>query len=353
MSHSYRTRRIRLSLASTLLGLLVTLAPGTLAAQVVASERATFTQQIAGTTIELDFSRPSVRGRAPVFGGVVPWGKVWTPGANLSTRLRVSDDVRIGGEDLPAGTYGVWLQVLEDAPWRLVLHKDTTLFHTQNPTVDEGFVVVPVATEPANDFTENLVFDLQRIRADGADLVLSWGDTRAAVRIDVDPGFVLTVEPAEAERYVGTWSLDETASRTPDEQLARWLESPTIPEANKRLMQGMAEAQAEPREIEIVYDVDTGRLMIVDPVMATLFAPFQGAADADPRTPTTQLVPRAEGIFLQGQMLRGELSGLSENVEYWEFTFDDDGRAVAFERRGGRQDQLRAEGHRSGTAGSP
>lgn len=340
---------MRLPLHAALVGGLAVLASSPLEAQVVASERATFTQQIAGTTIELDFSRPSVRGRAPVFGGVVPWGKVWTPGANLSTRLRVSNDVRVGGEELPAGTYGVWLQVLEDAPWMLVLHQDTTLFHTQNPTVDEGFVAVPMATEPANDFTENLVFDLQRIRADGADLVLTWGDTRAAVRIDVDPGFVLTVEPHEAARYVGTWSLDESASRTPDEQLARWLESPTIPDANKRLMQGMADAQAEPREIEIVYDADTGRLMVVDPVMAALFAPFQGAADADPSTPTTQLVPRAEGVFLQGQMLRGELSGLSENVEYWEFTFDDDdGRAVAFQRRGGRQDQLRAEGRRVG-----
>ncbi|NNK63976.1 MAG: DUF2911 domain-containing protein, partial [Gemmatimonadetes bacterium] len=53
---------------------LALLAPQPAATQIVASERATLTQQVTGVEIEIDYSRPSARGREPLFGGVVPWG---------------------------------------------------------------------------------------------------------------------------------------------------------------------------------------------------------------------------------------------------------------------------------------
>ena len=42
---------------------------------------------VNGTTITLDFSRPVARGRDSLFGGVVHWGELWTPGANWATKL--------------------------------------------------------------------------------------------------------------------------------------------------------------------------------------------------------------------------------------------------------------------------
>ena len=55
-------------------------------------------------------SRPYLRGRDNIFGpeetdALVPFGKVWRTGANEGTELTVTADVRIGDQELPAGTY--------------------------------------------------------------------------------------------------------------------------------------------------------------------------------------------------------------------------------------------------------
>ena len=116
---------------ATLAGLAVLTALGArpAAAQVTASERSTVTQNVTGVEIQIDYSRPSARGRDPLFGGVVPWGEVWTPGANNNSTIRFSDSVTVNGVDVPPGLYGMWIQVLEDEHWQFVLHADTARFH--------------------------------------------------------------------------------------------------------------------------------------------------------------------------------------------------------------------------------
>ena len=87
---------------------IVTLASATdLEAQIQASEHGITAQTVDGTTMTLEYSRPQVRGR-DVFGGIVPWNVVWTPGANWATTFTTDSDIRVQGVEVPAGTYSVW-----------------------------------------------------------------------------------------------------------------------------------------------------------------------------------------------------------------------------------------------------
>ena len=69
-------------------------------AQVRASEPALVAQTIDGTRLTVEYSRPRARTRDSLFGRVVTWGEVWTPGANLATTLEVGKDVKINGQPL-------------------------------------------------------------------------------------------------------------------------------------------------------------------------------------------------------------------------------------------------------------
>ena len=73
------------------------------AAQVHGSEAQTLEQVMSGTTMSIEYARPSVRGREPVFGGLVPWTAVWPPGANAATQLAVSADFKLGEAEILAG----------------------------------------------------------------------------------------------------------------------------------------------------------------------------------------------------------------------------------------------------------
>jgi hypothetical protein len=306
--------------------ILAALAPPSAAAgQVVGSERATLTQTISGTEIVLDYARPSVRGREDLFGGQIPWGEVWTPGANEATTVHFSRDVTLNGREVPAGTYSVWMQVLESDPWIFVLHPDTTLYHTQHPSVDEGFLTMPVEPGMGSEFTETLTFDLDAIRADGAVLRFRWGLHRVAVDLGVDPGYVLTVEAEEAARYVGEWTVDRSMGMPSDSAIASWRAD--MPEDQLPGLDEYLTSLEEPSTLRLEYDAEGGRLLGYD-------ASFARQMGGDPEQPQYQLVTRADGIFYPGMLINGELAFLSD-ASFWEFEFDADGQATRFVERGG------------------
>src|SRR5580704_13855926 len=57
-----------------------------------------------GKTITVDYSSPRMNGRK-IYGGLVPWGKVWRAGANEATIFVTDADVMVGGKLVPAGSY--------------------------------------------------------------------------------------------------------------------------------------------------------------------------------------------------------------------------------------------------------
>jgi hypothetical protein len=310
-------------------------------AQVTGSERSTLAQQISGTEIVIDYSRPSVRGRSPIFGGLVPWGEVWTPGANMSTTFRFTKGVTLNGQAVPAGKYGVWLQARERGPWMLALHGDTTLFHTDHPPLEEAFALVPVEPGEGRDFTETLTFDIDAVRADHAVLVFRWGHTRIDVGIGVDPGFVLTLDATEASRYEGVWRVDRSAGIPPDSVVAEWRAQ--APAESMAQLDAWLESMRVPSLLTLTYDREEQRLYGYEPE-GPMMDGMEGERDAD--KPQYLLVRKAEGIFFPGILMNGELAFL-DDYSLWEFEVDGDGRTEAFVERSS-DDQVMSRGQRVG-----
>ncbi len=84
---------------------------------------------IAGKTITIKYSAPSVRGRK-IFGegGQLshdPHYPVWRAGANAATALHTDADLDIKGLHVPAGDYTLFVNVADPDNWELVVSKDT------------------------------------------------------------------------------------------------------------------------------------------------------------------------------------------------------------------------------------
>ena len=92
------------------------------------SPQATVTCTIDGSEIKLVYGRPftvkpgttEVR---KIWGGLVPFGKVWRTGANEATLLTTKDPIEIGGTTLPAGSYNLFTVPEEDGSAKLVINK--------------------------------------------------------------------------------------------------------------------------------------------------------------------------------------------------------------------------------------
>src|SRR5688572_22849764 len=69
-----------------------------------ASPSSTIKQRVGITDVEVEYSRPSMRGRK-IFGELLPYGQIWRTGANNATKVTFSTPVKFGGVDVDAGTY--------------------------------------------------------------------------------------------------------------------------------------------------------------------------------------------------------------------------------------------------------
>jgi len=85
-------------------------------------------QKVGLTDVTVEYSRPSMKGRA-VFGNLVPYGKLWRTGANQNTKVTFSDDVTIDGKTLKKGTYAVYTKPGKDA-WEVLFYSDTNNWGT-------------------------------------------------------------------------------------------------------------------------------------------------------------------------------------------------------------------------------
>ncbi len=175
-------------------------------AQIRASERGSVSQTVDGTTITVDYARPQARGRTDLFGGVVHWGEVWTPGANWATTLHVDDDVTIEGQAVSAGKYSVWLEVQEDA-WNAILDPEPRRFHLMPPAESDDQVRFTVQPTTGDKQVEVLTWSFPRVKPTGTTLQLTWGRTVATFDIQVPPSRPTTVAGDVASRYVGSYQL--------------------------------------------------------------------------------------------------------------------------------------------------
>ncbi len=94
---------------------------------------------IAGNTLTVKYSAPSMRGRK-IFGGLVPFGKVWRAGANEATAFHTDADLDLGGLAVPKGDYTLYV-LPEENQWTLIVNKQTGQWGTvYNENMDLGRV---------------------------------------------------------------------------------------------------------------------------------------------------------------------------------------------------------------------
>ncbi len=143
------------------------------------------TQAFGIGEIKIDYSRPSVKGRA-IFGDLVPYDKIWRTGANSATKITVGDDIKINGTPVAAGTYAVY-SIPNAAEWNIMLYKDLTLggdvgnYKSENEVA--RFKVKPTTT---NDKVETFTIAVNDITNTTCNVDFMWDKTKVSLAVTSD-----------------------------------------------------------------------------------------------------------------------------------------------------------------------
>ncbi len=135
-----------------------------------------------GGTITIDYSSPRMKGRK-IYGGLVPWGKVWRAGADDATTFVPTKDVRVGNLDVPfvAGGYTIFV-VPDQTKWALIVNKTTGEWGIPYAyeAQELGRTDMKVSSIPGP--LENFTIALDQTST-GCTLRMDWETTRASVSI--------------------------------------------------------------------------------------------------------------------------------------------------------------------------
>ncbi len=128
--------------------------------------------------ITVEYSRPSMKSRS-IFGGLVPFGKIWRTGANAATKVTFSEKATIGGVDLEKGTYALYT-IPNANEWTAIFYKDLTMGgNLQESNYKETEVATKVVVRPMtiNPSIETFTIDIADVSSSGASIAVMWDKT--------------------------------------------------------------------------------------------------------------------------------------------------------------------------------
>ncbi len=149
-----------------------------------ASPRAIVSQMVGLTEVELNYSRPGAKGR-PVFGNLVPFGKLWRMGANENTTISFSDDVIIDGKTLKKGKYALY-SVPRIESWDIIFYTSTDNWGLPQE-FDEAKVALrtTVKEEALPKPVESLTINISGLDTSSAFLEIFWENSSVALKFEV------------------------------------------------------------------------------------------------------------------------------------------------------------------------
>jgi tetratricopeptide (TPR) repeat protein len=148
-----------------------------------ASPSAKVEQVVGLTTVSLEYSRPSVKDRE-IFGGLVPYGKAWRTGANSATKISFSEDVKLNGAAVKAGSYAVITKPME-SEWTFMLYPYASGSWGSYLSSDVEPVTFSAKTSETPFKMESFLIDIGNLSSAGADIWFMWDRTGAMVRLEV------------------------------------------------------------------------------------------------------------------------------------------------------------------------
>ena len=156
-----------------------------------------------GKWIEIDYSRPILRGRSGIFGEGAEYGKtlnagapVWRAGANKSTRLKTEVPLEIGGKTVPAGEYSLFVELKSPTEWTLIVSshaaqdrfsrdEKVALWGAYGYTPDKDVARAPMTVEQIPFSVDQLTWGFSDVTNQGGTMRLYWDRSMASVPFKV------------------------------------------------------------------------------------------------------------------------------------------------------------------------
>ena len=139
-------------------------------------------QTVGLTDFELNYSRPSLRGRS-LFQQIIPLKQAWRFGANKNTTLSFDTPINIGGKDLKAGTYALFA-VPDKDQWEIIFYNDHDNWGMPQK-LDDSKIAATILTPVIKNTkkVETFTISFEDLNLNGFNLHVAWENTLLSIPV--------------------------------------------------------------------------------------------------------------------------------------------------------------------------
>jgi tetratricopeptide (TPR) repeat protein len=161
------------------------------------TKKATVSEQVGLTQVSITYHRPAVRGReGKIWGGIVHKGFMklgfgngqpspWRAGANENTIIELENDVKVEGQVLPKGKYGLFI-AYDPLESIIIFSKRSDAWGSFFYDEKEDALRVKVKPQSIDDAVEHLKYEFSHQTENSAVITLSWEKLSIPIKIEVD-----------------------------------------------------------------------------------------------------------------------------------------------------------------------
>ncbi len=141
-------------------------------------------QEFSTSFIQLDYSRPSMKGRT-IFGHLVPFGKLWRTGANSSTKITFGEDVTINGKEVKKGAYSLYT-IPGKEEWTIIINTEVGNWGASGFSDKNDVVRFKVPVRPIKETQESFLISVDNLKMTSCSIVLKWENTSVSFEVKTD-----------------------------------------------------------------------------------------------------------------------------------------------------------------------
>ena len=144
-----------------------------------ASPAATISQEVGFSNITIEYNRPQLKGR-DMFANLTRVGEVWRTGANMSTRLTITEDISIEGKPVAAGKYSIY-SIPGKKDWTIIINNKIQWGTIYNQ--EDDYLRFTVPTQKNSQKSESFAFYFDDVTEETATLGFKWDNIKVEMNV--------------------------------------------------------------------------------------------------------------------------------------------------------------------------
>jgi hypothetical protein len=139
------------------------------------------TQAFSTSSIEISYSRPSMRGRK-IFGDLVAYKQVWRTGANAATKIKFGEDVIFGGQEIKEGEYALYT-IPDVKEWTVILNKGIGNWGQYGYDTKDDIARFKVIPKMKDGNTQTFTINITNMTYNTCNVEIAWEKTKLVIPV--------------------------------------------------------------------------------------------------------------------------------------------------------------------------